>query len=161
MGVGTRFIASHGGGVAVVRRHHSTPQDAINRVPTAMDIAVLVSEQKSYAPPDQQGLAKVTHFPAHMNRYVFAYYRCIDELVITPSCIDEFVRRGHSPIGIKLRANLSPPRVIEDGKGVWTGDAGDKLASPARGASSAAATRAPHKERKAIPGHAAGPVWRL
>src|SRR5260221_6058127 len=39
---------------------------------------------------------------------------------------------GLRPIGIKLSASLSPPKVIEDGLDVSNGDAGDRLASLAR-----------------------------
>ncbi len=43
-----------------------------------------------------------------------------------------FHRAGLRPIGIKLSASLSPPKVIEDGLDVSNGDAGDRLASLAR-----------------------------
>jgi len=40
--------------------------------------------------------------------------------------------KGLQPIGIKLSASLSPPKVIEDGLDVSNGAAGDRLASLAR-----------------------------
>jgi hypothetical protein len=65
---------------------------------------------------------------------------------------------GLRPIGIKLRASLTPPRVIEDGQGVLNDDAGDRLASPVRGERSLVAKRARQLRLKAIPEQIASPV---